>query len=432
MKITAIVSVALLLLAVPALQAETTASTKDIVATARADERFETLVSAVQEAGLVEALHGKGPFTVFAPTDEAFAALPPGALAGLLASPKALRRVLGNHVVAGRVFSTDLLGAKDAKTLAGSRLPFGLRVGEANVTQADIECSNGVIHVIDRVLFPTPVATTAPVIAARKEKPVLTAAPPAPAKTMKTKKKANVLQVIHRAIDRGVPIYNSGDFEGCAREYAMAAQVILGAGDALAEWDRADIERVIDHASKDPSERAWQYRHAFDRIIENASFQPRMEAAMPPGFPKPGPVGRVVVKRYPQYRAARADGGNSFWTLFQHIKKNKVEMTAPVEMTMGDDMRMRDMAFLYEGPTQGNTGRQGRVDVLDLKPQRVLSIGIRGGRSMEMVKQAKAILEAHIEKNGMERTGEFRVLGYNSPMVPNSKKFWELQVPIAD
>ena len=153
---------------------------------------------------------------------------------------------------------------------------------------------------------------------------------------------------------------------------------------------------------------------------------------MPTGFPGPGPVGRVVIKEYPQYRAARAEGGRAFWTLFNHIKENEVAMTAPVEMTMDAGMRMQDMAFLYEKTTQGSAGEQGDVAVLDLEPRKVLSVGLRGRRNAADLERAKQVLQAQLDASGLEAAGPWRVLGYNSPMVPQAQQFWELQVPITD
>ncbi len=132
---------------------------KDIVDTAVAAGTFETLVAAVTAAGLVDTLKGEGPFTVFAPTDEAFAALPEGTVEGLLADIPALTEVLTYHVVAGKVMSTDLTDGMTAATVQGGEITIdlsdGVKVNDATVTAADIETSNGVIHVIDTVLLPT-------------------------------------------------------------------------------------------------------------------------------------------------------------------------------------------------------------------------------------------------------------------------------------
>jgi transforming growth factor-beta-induced protein len=129
----------------------------DIVDTA-VGAGFSTLVAAVEAAGLVEVLKGDGPFTVFAPTDDAFAALPAGALSDLLADPEALAGVLTYHVVEGRVFASDLVDGMEVMTVQGQTLTIslngGAQVNGASVAAADILTSNGVIHVIDAVLLP--------------------------------------------------------------------------------------------------------------------------------------------------------------------------------------------------------------------------------------------------------------------------------------
>ncbi|KPP88973.1 MAG: hypothetical protein HLUCCA08_01985 [Rhodobacteraceae bacterium HLUCCA08] len=131
---------------------------KDIVDTAVEAGSFTTLVAAVEAAGLVDTLKGDGPFTVFAPTDDAFAALPEGTVEGLLADPEALAAILTYHVVAGKVMSTDLSDGMMAATVNGAEITIGVgdavTVDGATVTTADIETSNGVIHVIDAVILP--------------------------------------------------------------------------------------------------------------------------------------------------------------------------------------------------------------------------------------------------------------------------------------
>jgi transforming growth factor-beta-induced protein len=131
----------------------------DLATTAAVAGGFETLLAAVRAAGLEGALAGPGPFTVFAPTDAAFAALPPGTVEGLLADPEALRAVLLYHVVPGAVRAADVVGLTSAPTLNGASLRITVTNGEvriegARVVAADIEASNGVIHVIDAVLIP--------------------------------------------------------------------------------------------------------------------------------------------------------------------------------------------------------------------------------------------------------------------------------------
>ncbi|WP_425331336.1 fasciclin domain-containing protein [Paracoccus ravus] len=132
----------------------------DIVDTAVGAGNFSTLVAAVQAAGLVETLKGEGPFTVFAPTDAAFAALPAGTVDTLLKpeNKDQLVSILTYHVVPGSVMSSDLKDGMTAQTVQGGSVKIALGAGamvnDANITQADIAASNGVIHVIDKVIMP--------------------------------------------------------------------------------------------------------------------------------------------------------------------------------------------------------------------------------------------------------------------------------------
>jgi uncharacterized surface protein with fasciclin (FAS1) repeats len=132
----------------------------DIVETATAAGSFGTLLEAATAAGLVETLQGEGPYTVFAPTDEAFAALPEGTLEGLLADPEALKAVLLYHVVAGKVTSDQVVDLTSADSVEGSPIAISVVDGvvmlneSAKVVTPDVQASNGVIHVIDQVILP--------------------------------------------------------------------------------------------------------------------------------------------------------------------------------------------------------------------------------------------------------------------------------------
>jgi uncharacterized surface protein with fasciclin (FAS1) repeats len=132
--------------------------TKDIVTTAVQAGSFTTLAKALAAADLVETLKGPGPFTVFAPTDEAFAKLPPGTLEALLADKAKLREVLTYHVVPGTVMAADVVKMSSAKTVQGQSIRIksrgGVKVDQANVVKTDIVATNGVIHVIDAVILP--------------------------------------------------------------------------------------------------------------------------------------------------------------------------------------------------------------------------------------------------------------------------------------
>jgi transforming growth factor-beta-induced protein len=140
--------------------AEPSAPTADIVDTAVGAGTFGTLVAAVQAAGLVDTLKGEGPFTVFAPTDEAFAALPAGTLEQLLADPQGqLSKILLYHVVPGKVMAASVEDGMEAATVQGSPVKFmvadgKVMINDATVLTADIEATNGVIHVIDKVILP--------------------------------------------------------------------------------------------------------------------------------------------------------------------------------------------------------------------------------------------------------------------------------------
>ncbi len=155
-RILTLAALAFLLVVSPGIAAD-----KDIVDTAVAAGSFQTLVAAVQAAGLVDALKGDGPFTVFAPTDEAFAKLPAGTVESLLQPENLdqLRAILTYHVVPGKLMAADVMGQSDAATLQGDKLAFaatdgGVMINGASVLQADILTSNGVIHAVDTVILP--------------------------------------------------------------------------------------------------------------------------------------------------------------------------------------------------------------------------------------------------------------------------------------
>jgi uncharacterized surface protein with fasciclin (FAS1) repeats len=164
MKKFVIMGAALAVLAGPAYagscgESHAAVASADIVQTAVSAGNFNTLVAAAKAAGLVETLQSEGPFTVFAPTDEAFSKLPEGTVEALLADPDKLREVLLYHVVPGKVMAADVVNLSEATTAQGSDIRImivesGVRINNANVVQTDIETSNGVIHVVDSVILP--------------------------------------------------------------------------------------------------------------------------------------------------------------------------------------------------------------------------------------------------------------------------------------
>jgi len=212
-----------------------------IVDIAAGADQFSTLVAAVKAAGLVDTLNGDGPFTVFAPTNDAFAALPVGTVDELLKPQNRdqLVSILTYHVVAGRIASSDLLSTGSAETVNGQSVAIGLRVGEANVIATDIEASNGIIHVIDSVLLP-----------------------PASGDASTT-----AMRMIEGAIQRGAPLFNNGQAAACAAVYEVAASAILMYEDDLPRDARMALTSAMQESSRAHSadDRAWAMRRGLDR-----------------------------------------------------------------------------------------------------------------------------------------------------------------------
>ena len=235
--------------AVAVAQSDESAGNKDLVDTAAAAGNFNTLVAAVKAAGLVDALRADGPLTVFAPSDEAFAKLPQGAVASLLKPENrdTLVEILTYHVLPGEI----LLGTRSSDTLQGQALAIAtggsFQVNGANVVASDISASNGVIHVIDTVLMP-------------------------PSKTQTAQKAA--LDVIQLAIQRGVPLFNAGQPGACAAIYEVTVESLLkGNAVALSDEDRVTLRKALSDMREDegPSEQAWTLRRALDRVYRSLS-----------------------------------------------------------------------------------------------------------------------------------------------------------------
>ena len=189
---------------------------------------------------------------------------------------------------------------------------------------------------------------------------------------------------------------------------------------------------------QDVTKQADTFRAALLETLVILTFKPKVEAPVPAGFPAPSPVGVVEIKKLPVYRMAKVNnsaGGSNFFTLFNHIKKNKIEMTAPVEMTMAEKngkFAESSMAFLYQETTLGKVGPQGNIAVLDTKECMVASIGMRGSPNSEALESAKRWLleKIKIAPEAYEIAGELKVMGYNSPLMPEKLRYYEVQLPL--
>ena len=217
----------------------------DLPTTASKAGSFGTLLAAAKAAGLVDALAGEGPLTVFAPTDEAFAKLPEGTVATLLKpeSKAKLAAILKYHVVPGRVYSTDALAAGKAKTLEGSTVTIKVvngaaKVNDANLVATDIDASNGVIHVIDSVILP-PEKSSA--VAPR--------------------------HMIEQAIAHGAPLYNAGHAAECAKVYMSTLETLLaseGHGMCAATTQTMQTALTAAKGTTCSETQAWTLRNALD------------------------------------------------------------------------------------------------------------------------------------------------------------------------
>jgi uncharacterized surface protein with fasciclin (FAS1) repeats len=385
--------------------------TQSILKTAEAAGSFKTLVKAVKAADLEKVLDAPGPFTVFAPTDEAFAAVPKETLEALLADPKQLAAVLTYHVVPGEVMAADVVKLKTAKTAQGESVKIlagkTVTVNDAKVVKTDIRCSNGVIHVIDAVLLPPKPETPA----TKRGKEAL--------KDASTKNPAEQIEALQAAIE---------DVQKLAKENVEVQETLR---EALAQAKRLE----------DAGAKALVLQGALSESLETLEFKPFQEARLPKGFLEPTPVGEIRVKQYPAYRLARTEmpagrlgEGRAFFALFEHIVRNKIEMTAPVELTYssGKDMpRGEAMAFLYEDTELGSLGSHGGVEVVDVPAMTTLSIGVRGDHAAEAIEEARERLERWLEQQDQYKAaGKLRVMGYNSPMVPVERRYLEVEIPV--
>lgn len=205
------------------------------------------------------------------------------------------------------------------------------------------------------------------------------------------------------------------------------------------------VARTLDEArskaakANDERQAARLMHDALREVQATLTFEPYIEAPLPEGFPEPTPVGEIRIKKYPDYRLARTQmaglESGAFWTLFTHIKKKGIAMTAPVEMTYEagkDKLQPQSMAFLYRSVKQGQTGKDEKVEVIDLPATMALSFGIRGDVTKARLAEAKVSLDTWLRNNSSEyeASGPLRVMGYNSPFVAARGRFTEVEIPV--
>ena len=231
---------------------------------------------------------------------------------------------------------------------------------------------------------------------------------------------------------------------------ALSMTIQPGWAEPEAAQSGSDAPRVY-RVEGDPE--TYQVSIDGDLYRSGASFT---EAALPEGYPAPTPPGALEIKTYPSVRRAQVSGeggmnpsaGQGFFPLFNHIKKNDIAMTAPVEMIyagehlpepQGDSLETHTnhegdswtMSFLYRTSDLGPTGMDGRVEIIDAEPVTVLSLGVRGWLSEASTIAGVTRLTAWIESSGhYEIAGHARTMGYNGPYVPRDIQWWEIQIPI--
>ncbi|MFK8112734.1 MAG: fasciclin domain-containing protein [Rubripirellula sp.] len=220
------------------------------------------MLAAAEAAGLVPTLSGEGSLTVFAPTDEAFSALPKGTVASLLepGNRGKLAEILKYHVVSGRVYSEDALALSSAPTVAGPSVSItptdgGANINSARLLQTDIDASNGVIHVIDRVLLPSDAPASSTTVTSAK--------PAVDGRSM-------AMSVLTDAIHRGAPIFNSGHHGQCASIYMQALQSVAGMNNvAMSDSLRNQVNGTLQVCPQMSSmtDRAWALRRQIDQVM---------------------------------------------------------------------------------------------------------------------------------------------------------------------
>ena len=225
---------------------------------AKSAGQFGTLLAAVDAAGLTETLLGRGPFTLFAPTDDAFAKLPAGTVQELLKpeNREKLRKILSYHVIAGRVSAAQARSVSSAETVAGQSVRITtngdqLVINDAVVRIADIPASNGVVHVIDRVLIPA-------------DRP--------------TGVSGAALELIELAITRGVPIFNNGQPEATIAIYEVTSKALLALGNTVPDAGRRSLRAALNDTHGSVRDRAFTLREGLDDARRSLTGQMEMSS----------------------------------------------------------------------------------------------------------------------------------------------------------
>lgn len=203
--------------------------------------------------------------------------------------------------------------------------------------------------------------------------------------------------------------------------------------------ERSLVSARLTELATVPEPLAYLRREAAE-IATDLVFSPVVEAERPRGFPGATPVGEVLILDYPACRLARVtmtrrwgSESSAFWKLFRHIESNRIPMTAPVELTYEPSARQQTtMAFLYASTDVGRLGPAGRdVEVADVPPMRVASFGVRGRRTDESVQGARRAIEGWLSgRTELEVAGSMRVMGWNGPMTPVARRYFEVQIPV--
>lgn len=226
----------------------------DLLGVAKKTGSFKTLLTAVEASGLDDALKGEGPFTLLAPTDAAFAALPKGTVENLLKKENLdqLKGILTYHAFAGSISAGDALNAAKAKTLNGQAVKFSvqdgrLKANKASILKTDVICDNGVIHIIDAVLLPSATKTTS--------------------KSEKRQKASKPSTMIEAAIEKGVPVFNKGHHKECAQIYQRCLED-LSKSEQVESRTRKGLEMILTRGkgAYNDRDRAWLYRHTLDGV----------------------------------------------------------------------------------------------------------------------------------------------------------------------